>query len=46
MKSVASVKDRLANKSCQTGKNLQELLTIYGLDRTVQGEVFLQPHIC
>lgn len=35
MKSVASVKDRLANKSRQTGKNLQELLTIYGLERTV-----------
>lgn len=35
MKSVASVKDRLNNRSKATGKTMQELLTAYGLERTV-----------
>ena len=35
MKSVASVKDRLNNRSKATGKTMQELLTVYGLERTV-----------
>lgn len=35
MKSVASVKDRLNNKSKATGKTMQELLTAYGLERAM-----------
>lgn len=35
MKSVASVKDRLKNQSKETGKTLQELYTVYGLERTI-----------
>jgi len=35
MKSVASVKDRLKNRSKETGKTLQELFTVYGLERTI-----------
>ena len=35
MSSVASVKDRLKNKSKSTGKTMQELLTAYGLERTI-----------
>lgn len=33
--SVASVKDRLKNRSKATGKTLQELLVAYGLERTI-----------
>ena len=35
MSSVASVKDRLRNKSKETGKTMQEMLTLYGLERTI-----------
>ena len=35
MNNVASVKDRLKNKSIATGKTVQELLTAYGLERTI-----------
>lgn len=35
MNNVASVKDRLKNKSRETGKTLQELYTLYGLERTI-----------
>lgn len=35
MRSVASVKDRLKNRSLETGKTLQELFTVYGLERTL-----------
>ena len=35
MNSVASVKDRLKNRSRETGKTLQELLFVYGLERTI-----------
>lgn len=35
MKNVASVKDRLKNRSRETGKTLQELFTVYGLERTI-----------
>lgn len=35
MSSVASVKDRLKNKSRATGKTMQELFTAYGLERTI-----------
>ena len=35
MSSVASVKDRLKNKSRSTGKTMQELLIAYGLERTI-----------
>lgn len=35
MNSVASVKDRLKNRSRETGKTLQELLLVYGLERTI-----------
>ena len=35
MNDVASVKDRLKNKSIATGKTVQELLTAYGLERTI-----------
>lgn len=30
-----SVKARLKNRSKETGKTLQELLTLYGLERTI-----------
>ena len=35
MSSVASVKDRLKNKSRSTGKTMQELLTAYDLERSI-----------
>ena len=35
MNNVASIKDRLKNKSIATGKTVQELLTAYGLERTI-----------
>lgn len=35
MNHVASIKDRLRNKSIATGKTVQELLTVYGLERTI-----------
>ena len=35
MNNAASVKARLKNKSIATGKTLQELLTLYGLERTI-----------
>ena len=35
MNNVASVKDRLKNRSIATGKTMQELLTAYGLERTL-----------
>ena len=35
MNNVASVKDRLKNRSIATGKTVQELLTAYGLERTL-----------
>ena len=35
MRSVASIKDRLKNRSRETGKSMQELFTIYGLERTI-----------
>ena len=35
MSNVASVKDRLRNKSKETGKTMQEMLTLYGLERTI-----------
>lgn len=35
MRSVASVKDRLKNRSRETGKTLQELFTVYGLERII-----------
>lgn len=35
MNNVASVKDRLKNKSIAAGKTVQELLTAYGLERTI-----------
>ena len=35
MRSVASVKDRLKNRSKETGGSLQELFTVYGLERTI-----------
>ncbi|MBR0137260.1 MAG: nucleotidyl transferase AbiEii/AbiGii toxin family protein [Erysipelotrichaceae bacterium] len=35
MNSVASVKDRLANKSRETGKTMEQLLIAYGLERTL-----------
>ncbi len=35
MNNVASIKDRLKNKSIATGKTLQELLIAYGLERTI-----------
>lgn len=35
MRSVPSIKDRLKNKSLETGKTLQELFTVYGLERTI-----------
>lgn len=35
MNNATSVKDRLRNRSKETGKTLQELLTAYGLERTI-----------
>lgn len=35
MNSVASIKDRLKNLSRKTNKTMQELLTAYGLERTI-----------
>ncbi len=35
MTSAASVKERLKNKAVATGKTMQEMLTAYGLERTV-----------
>lgn len=35
MTSGASVKERLKNKAVATGKTMQELLTVYGLERTM-----------
>lgn len=35
MRSVASVKDLLKNKSRENGKTLQELYTLYGIERTI-----------
>ena len=35
MNSVASIKDRLKNKSRETGRTLQEIYTVYGLERTI-----------
>lgn len=35
MNSIASIKDRLRNKSRETGRTLQELFTLYGLERTI-----------
>lgn len=35
MNNAASVKDRLRNRSKATGKTFQELLTAYGLERTI-----------
>ena len=35
MNNAASVKDRLRNRSKETGKTLQELLTVYGIERTI-----------
>lgn len=35
MRSVASIKDRLKNRSKETGRSLQELFTVYGLERTI-----------
>ena len=34
MNSVASVKAKLKNLSKETGKNMLEMLTMYGLERT------------
>ncbi len=35
MSNVASIKDRLKNRSQETNKTMQELLTAYGLERTI-----------
>ncbi len=35
MTSAASIKERLKNKAIATGKPMQDLLTVYGLERTV-----------
>lgn len=35
MRSVASIKDRLKNRSRETGRTLQELFIVYGLERTI-----------
>ena len=35
MKSVASVKDRLKKRGLEMGKTLQELYTLYGIERTI-----------
>jgi len=35
MRSVASIKDRLKNRSKETGRSLQELFAVYGLERTI-----------
>lgn len=41
MKNVASVKDRLKNRSRETGKTLQELFTVYGMGHH---SAVLMPH--
>ena len=35
MTSAISVKDRLKNQAAAYGKTLQELLVVYGLERTI-----------
>ena len=35
MISAISVKDRLKNQAVVSGKTMQEVLTVYGLERTV-----------
>lgn len=35
MRSAASIKDRLKNRSKETGRSLQEMFTVYGLERTI-----------
>ena len=35
MTNAVSVKDKLKNKSIETGKTLQELLVLYGIERTI-----------
>jgi len=35
MTSIKSIKDRLKNKSIENGKTMQEMLTLYGLERTI-----------
>lgn len=35
MNSIASIKDKLKNKSHETGRTLQELFTLYGIERTI-----------
>ncbi len=35
MSSVASVKARLKNRSIETGKTMQEMLTVYAIERTI-----------
>ncbi|MBO4243190.1 MAG: nucleotidyl transferase AbiEii/AbiGii toxin family protein [Clostridiales bacterium] len=35
MRSAASIKDKLKNRSKETGKTMLELLTLYGLERTL-----------
>ena len=35
MNNIASIKDRLKNKSRETGRTLQEMYTLYGLERTI-----------
>ena len=43
MRSVVSIKDRLKNRSRETGRTLQELFTVYGLERTIK--LFLLPAV-
>ncbi len=35
MNSVASIKDRLRNRSLKTGKTMQEMLVSYVIERTI-----------
>ncbi len=35
MTNAASVKDRLKNCAVKSGKTMQEILTVYGLERTI-----------
>ena len=35
MTSIKSIKDRLKNKSIENGKTMQEMLTLYGIERTI-----------
>ena len=35
MSSVESVKARLKNRSIETGKTMQEMLTVYAIERTI-----------